>query len=753
MSTSHPASDDASRAAPASPSEEPRAAAPRVDVRRVEGPHVPASRVEASRVAVPRAAMPRDAGEPAASDLLRYLLVLRKRWPLIVAVCAVVVVAVGLGTALQTPVYRATGLIELRGQSGDGVSVEELFQAQRLSTQFLETQYGVLRSPAVAQRAMLAVGLLDPAAAGAADSAPVVAERTTAFAAGLIVDPVDGSNLVRVHYEAGDPRLAARVVNAVLASYTAMRAEVARGAVAQLATEVDSVRGRLAQSERQLLAYARRNGLVAKIRGGDAEELPHARLRVLQQQLAEADADRYGKESLYDLVRAPGDGLLESEILQALHVRLATLRSEHAKLRATFLDDYPRTRELSAQIGEVETLLARERGRLRGAIASRYQAAVRRQELLQRAVDEQRALVDGLGERAAQYGILARDVEAQQGLYAKLQERLRAAEVSAAVATTDVSVIQAAVTPAAPVRPDVTGNLTLALVVGLALGVGAAFARDQVDATVRNADDLQPLPVPLLGLIPSAPLTAATSERKGGRRLGGRLALPRAASAADLAFEQDALMEAFLSLRTAILMAGDAPASARSLVITSARPGDGKTTIAANLAMALARLDRRVLLVDADMRRPAVHRAFSLPRGAGLSECLRGETRWTSVVQRAVAPGLDLLLAGERLGASTELLASERTVELLDAAREAYDCVLVDSPALGINAADTRILSPLVDAVLLVVRSGSTPRALLAPLLRQTSNVVGVVLNGVDPRDFPAYYYAYGRELEHATTV
>jgi capsular exopolysaccharide synthesis family protein len=204
---------------------------------------------------------------------------------------------------------------------------------------------------------------------------------------------------------------------------------------------------------------------------------------------------------------------------------------------------------------------------------------------------------------------------------------------------------------------------------------------------------------------------------------------------------------------TAVLLANGPRHAPRSLLVTSAQPGDGKTTVASNLAISLARLGGRVLLVDADTRRPAVHRAFGIAVDRGLGEALRGEAAWPTLVRHDVVPGLDILFAGLRLRASTDLLASERLPMLLQEARQGYEYVVLDSPALGINAADTRILATLVDGVVMVVRSGTTPEPLVRTLIRRLPNMVGLVLNDVDHRRFPAYYYAYADDVAPAAPV
>jgi succinoglycan biosynthesis transport protein ExoP len=693
------------------------------------------------------------------SDLRHYWHVLRTRWVLIAGVVTAVVAAVTIGTLLQSRVYRATGVIEIRTQDAAVVPVNALFQSERLSTQYLETQYGILRSSALARRVITDLGLLEveefnpdagvPPGSAAPDSSEVWTRATALFRERLMIDPVTGSHLIRIHFEAGDPQLAARVVQSVLDNYRAMRVDGGRLAVSRLNEQLKTVRDKLVLSEQGLQDYVHENELfLVENVDGPAESIPTERLRHLQQQLTSAEADRYTKESLYSFLQTQGDGLLDSEVLRSLNVRVAVTRGEYAKLRATFTDDYPRTKEAKRELDELEAQLAAERARIRQAVSGNYFASVRRQGLLQSALETQKTQVDDLAGKTTEYRIRAREVEGQQQLYAALQQRVREAEVSAAFATTDVAVVDAPAPPLTPVRPVPLRNLQLALLVGLGLGIGLALLREYTDGTIRTEEELDTLSVPLLGMIPSVPaVDVATLPRL--RQLQDRWRLPGGSVVLEAGSDplwpridrpgrETILADAFSSLRTAVLLQADA-SEARSLLLTSAQPGEGKTTISVNLALSLARLDRRVLLIDADVRRPSVHRAFGIPSPPGLVEVLRGEAPWRSVVHD-VAPGVDVLAAGSPASAPSELLSSAGMRTLMSEALATYDFVLVDSPALFLNAADTRILAPLVAGVVVVVRSGITPRETIGRVLRQIPNLMGVVLNGLDRQRFPAYY-------------
>ena len=711
-----------------------------------------------SRAGVPVGASP-DTG--ATSDLRHYWRVLRARWASIVGTVALVVAAVAAGTFLQTPVYRASGVLEIRKQGEAVVPVDALFQSERLSTQYLETQYGVLRGSTLARRVIADLGLArleefnpdaaSPPRGAAADSSQVAAEVLERFEKRLLVDPVTGSHLIRVHFEAADPRLAADVVNSAFEQYQALRVLGGRAAVARLSEQTEAVRSKLSLAEQRLQDFVRANELFFVGNGADeAESVPDERLRQLQQELTAAEVDRYAKESMYNLVQTSGVGVVESESLGSLNVRIAELRGEYAKLQATFSDEYPRTREVRRQLDELESQLAVEGERIRQEVRGSYTAAVRRQSLLEQALNGQKARVDDMAGRSTEYRILARDAEAQQQLYAMLQQRLREAEVSAALATTEVGVVEPATPPLSPIRPVPRRNLQLAMLVGLILGVGLAFVRDYVDPTIRSADELDALPVPLLGMIPSVHEVEAPPVLRL-RQLQERWTQPRLPRAVERDGDppwpridqsdgsRTTLADAFGSLRTAILLEADASA-ARSLLLTSAQPGEGKTTVCINLALSLARLGVRVLVIDADIRRPSVHRALGISPSAGLVDVLQTGAGWRSRVRPNVSPGVDLLPAGIPPGTPSELLASPRMQSVVREAQALYDFVLIDSPALLSNVADTRILAPLVEGVVVVVRTGTTPREILGRVLRHVPNLMGVVLNGVEQRHFPPYY-------------
>jgi len=443
---------------------------------------------------------------------------------------------------------------------------------------------------------------------------------------------------------------------------------------------------------------------------------------------------------------------------------LAQLKREYADLSTTFTPEYYRVKQVQNQINEIEEVLARERERAAKQITNDYRAAVQREALLRQAFGNQEEQANLIAEKSVQYNILRREVDTNKQLYEGLLGRLKLAGVSAGLKASNIRIVDPAAPPDWPAKPRVLLNLALAVVLGLGMGVGAAFLQEHLDNTLKRSEDVERfLHVPALALIPSI---ESLNGRRGGiygiygrsKMLAGgvrasskptalvpKAQVPRWYRIDTQGEQHMALSEAFRTLRTSVLLStADRPP--RALLVTSSQPGEGKTTISANLAISLAQLGRRVLLIDGDMRRPCIHRAFQVKEGAGLVSYLTGQRAWQEAVQTTRVPGLDVLVCGPIPPNPAELLSSDRMRLLIREVVGEYDFVVLDSPPL-LNVADSRVLATLVEGVVLVVKGGATPRELVQ---RAQSNirdvgahVIGVVLNNLDVRADDYYYYRY----------
>jgi capsular exopolysaccharide synthesis family protein len=692
-------------------------------------------------------------------DLTLYWSLIRNQYRLVLSIAAVVLLAVVVGTAFQTPIYRATATVEIRRQAAEAVPVETLFESGAVSGQYLETQYEILNGRDLARHVVEALQLasleeFNPDA-GSQDqpgrTAESVERATRRFQDRLMIDPVRDSRLVRIYFESEDPVLAAIAASGVVDEYIQMRIAAGHEAVERLEGQADSVRERLVQAEAALQDFSERSGLSFLERGGGGtENLAQQRLRSLEEQLTEAQADGIAKASQYELIQRGDLEAFDSEVLQSLSVGVAELSGEYARLRSTFTDSFPRTREVKQQLEAMQGQLANERQRIASEIRGAHDAAERREQLLRGAVRTQRDSVAGLSGKLAEYRIVEREVAAHQDLYASLQQKKQEAEISAALAATEIGIVDRAEPPPGPIRPNGKRNAALGLIVGLILGIGAALLRELTDPTLRTADEVRAMSdVPILGLIPAVAVPLGTGEQVPERALSPRSSAGKAAADKRSWYRIDkddgrqaALSEAFGGLRTSVLFDHES-LSPRVLQVTSPHPGAGKTTVATNLAISLSRLGHAILLVDADLRKPSVHRALDLGRASGLAEYLAGYGSWGSYVRPDVVPGVDVLTAGAPADDPSELLSSGRMGQLIDEGRLGYDFVIVDSPAVFVNVPDARIISLIADGLVLVVRSRITRRETVSQMLRELPRVLGVVLNDVEGRHFPAYYSDY----------
>jgi capsular exopolysaccharide synthesis family protein len=735
-------------------------------------------------------------------DLLAWWRVIRKRRWTVLTAFSVLFVTVLAGSIEEKPVYRAKALIEIDKENPSVANPQELFQLDEVSDAYLETQYKVLASDDLAERVIHQLGLHRQAeflpsvrawpwsvsAAPALLSSPPIGRAAvpdlsvqetvlTRFQDRLEIRPIRRSRAVELRFDSQDPELAARAVNAVAENYIQKNLE-ARWDATQKASEwlslqLKDLKAKLEKSEDDMQKYAADNGLLYLETGkGDTESIVNQSVREIQEELTKAQADRMEKESIFRLLQS-GDygslpGVLDNKLLQDLTVRLADLQRQHAQLAATFTEDYPKVKEAQSQIAEIQSSLERERWRAAQKISNDYFAALRREKLVKQAFAGKQVEANQIAEKSVQYGMLSREVDTNKGLYEGLLERLKEAGVSAGLKASNIRIIDPGTVPYKPIAPNYPLNLGLAAFLGLGLGVCMAFLKEHLDQTIRySADVFHFLGVPVLGFIPT--IGALNGRKQKGiapadRELIFGLADPRTVAGGalledhppnDLGIHKgSAFSEAFRELRTSVILSASGRFT-NSILVTSAQPGEGKTTIAVNLAFSLAQLGKPVLLVDADMRRPSIQKYFP-QEGSELSSYLAGQGAWQQMVYPTSISRLHVLHCGPIPENPSELLSSDRMRALLQESMATYRFVILDSPPL-LNRADSRILGSMVGATILVVKGGETPRQVVQYAESQArsvgANLIGVVLNNLDSSLNDYSYYACARPNDQASAA
>jgi capsular exopolysaccharide synthesis family protein len=750
----------------------------------------------------------------AVPDLLEYWRVIQKRYATVL-VALLVVCMIGLfATFHGKPVYEAGALIEIQKENPDVPTLQELFQIEGVSDAYIETQNRILKSENLARRVITQVGLEKlpefmrrsgswQIAREKAAPEPVRAEFGISLAADktvpeevlknfeerLTVEPVKRSRLIEVTFESNDPNIAAQVVNTLTSAYIDANLE-ARWQAAQkasdwLSQQLLGMKAKLEKSEDELQKYGRGNGLLfLETEKGTSENIVVQRLRELQQELTKAQADRYAKESLYRLLEernyAELPGVFDNKLIQDLTARLADLQREQSRLSANFNPSYPRVKELQSQIDESKAMLEAERARAAGGIANDYKAAVSHEEMLQNAFTEQERQANDIAGKSVQYNILKREADTNKQLYVGLLEKLKETGVSSSLKATNIRVVDPAYPPKKFARPRILLDLSITLIVGMCLGIAAAFLQEHLDNTLKSSEDIERfLQIPSLGAVPAMELSANPRRMHGfqtnapmldaekvnggnghngrngnnGSKNGTQLAPPwnRIEVQDGGGHQHGALAEAFHGLRTSVLLS-TAKRPPATLLVTSAQQGEGKTTVAANLAASLAQLGDSVLLIDADLRRPSLQKFFQVSRSTGLVNYLTGDCDWRSLVWQAAPIGVSVLFCGPVPPNPADLLSSEYMRSLIREASKEYKFVVLDSPPL-LNLSDSRILATLVDGVILVVGGGTTPRELVQRAYLSAvdagSHVIGATINFADVRN-DYYYSGYHQEKEEA---
>ena len=737
----------------------------------------------------PRAAVPvRTESAPEEKHLWDYVRVVYKRRWIAVPALLLVFGTMTFNSMRETPIYRSQVQLLIEKDAPTVTTLDRMFQSQEgwYNDEFYQTQYRILQSRSLAKRTIDGMNLWEaprlgngpeprgrisasgtvwgvvdgavalvkrPFAGGETPaSTPSQAEalagenaaqsaRISEFLGALSIVPVRNTRLVEIRYTSTDPAFAAAAANAVAAAYIQQNMEfklnTSKEAGDFLADRLAEQRQAVEASERALQEFKEQNGAVSIAEG--TSTIAVQRLTDLNSALIKARTERINKEALFNQLKSmQASGTIETfpavlanDHVQGLKTNLAQVQREQAQLSERYLDNHPEMIKIRSAVQSAGAKLTGEISKVVEGVNSEYRAALAQEQSLQGALNAQRTEAVGQNKMGIAYNVLQREADSNRQIYESLLQQTKETGISGERRATNVRVVDEAEIPRGPISPDLRADMTFALVAGLVLAIGLAFGFEYLDNRIKTPQELKAhLGIPFLGMVPALP---ADKQIKNPLLDNG---VPQN------------FVEAFKSVRTNVLFS-TAEEGMRSLVITSAGPGEGKSLVASNLAMALAQAGQRVLLIDADMRRPRVHEIFGGEQEPGLSNVLAGNAKSAEAIRKASTAGLWVMPAGHIPPNPAELLGSRRYAEFIASLQLHFDWVVLDTPPVMV-VADSSIVANQSSGVVFVVRADHTSRQAVRAAVEQlegaNAHLLGSVLNGADLVRNPYYYSAYYRK-------
>jgi succinoglycan biosynthesis transport protein ExoP len=712
------------------------------------------------------------------SALGEYIRVLLKRKWTVLACLITIFSVVAIASLKMTPIYEASGSIEINKPDSGLVNFSNspTFNVDYYDPTELETEVMILQSDLLALQVVKELGLdrrpdfggKTPALPSSLDLAPDPLQadpaRTSALLGGfrgnLKVSLSPNTHIIKVSFRNADKDLTAHVVNTLMSTYTEnnfkSRFDSTMQASDWLSKQLVDLQMKVETSQEKLVRYQKEHEILGM---DEKQNITTQKLDELNKALTSAESERMERESIYRLVQsgdadtiASAASLLDaagtstqsaSGLLEVLRGKEADVKIQAAELSNQFGPSYPKVAQLNTQLKEIDAQILAETRKIAGKIRGQYMAALQRENMLHDALEKQKQEANKLNESAIQYSILKRDLESYRTLYEGLMEKMKQAGVSAGLKSNNFRIVDVARVPNVPIEPNIPRNLAFAFMLGLTSGVGLAFLLEGLDNTVRTTEQAQMISgLPPLGMIPLGSRTA----REGAN--AKRLVIATSKEAVELVTQvrpQSQMAESYRALRTSLLLS-NLGAPPKVIMITSALPQEGKTTTSINCAVVLAQKGIRVLLIDADLRRPSIHKTLGMGPRSGLSNVLTGSATLQQTITRStILPNLSILPAGTPPPNPAELLASPNMRDVLEELRGQYDHIVVDTPPT-LSVTDAVVLSPRADAIVLVIRSGHTTKQALRRsrdiLMQVNAKVSGVLLNAVDLSS-PDYYYYY----------
>jgi polysaccharide biosynthesis transport protein len=710
-------------------------------------------------------------GEPL--DLARYWRVPLKRKWLVLAVAAAAAGSALFWALRQPRIYEASATLDIEPNAPNvlGGQVSEVMDLGAgvywNNREYFETQYKILQSRETAQAVVERLKLdRDPRFFGSRAAPAKFNPRGVATTAEMLrgmlrVEPLKDTRLVRLFIQHTDPEMAQLLANTLARTYIDRNLDrvlaSTAGALDWLTKQADTLRTRLSDSERDLYEFKKANNVLS-VSLEDRQNLISNELQNFSDSLVKTRTSRIELEAQRRELMAAQESAKTGEpvwprassddLLREAESRYAKLLVDRKGLETRYGPRHPRVQDLEAQLVQVRAAVREQVERLLRANEFEYQAIRRKEHELERALGDVQARGLDLNKLSIDYNRLLRERQQNEKLYDMVLSRTKETDLAQLLHFNNISILDEALRPEAPVSPRTRVIGFVALVVGLGLGIALSFLLEALDFTVRSHEDLEAeLRVAVLGVLP-----AFAGGRRGSAQAGNGRRADSPGADGDLVVDAEPrsiVAECMRAVRTNLMfMTTERPL--RRVLVTSPGPEEGKTFVATSLAVVMAQSGKRVLIVDTDLRRPRMHKVFSgVDNGSGLTVAIAGQVRLEDVVQQTRVGQVSVLPCGPVPPNPAELLHTKRFAELLDRLGASFDLIVLDSPPLG-AVTDAAILSRLVDGTVLVARQGKTHKGSLRLASRQLqdlgSHVLGVILNDADFGRSSYYRYDYYRK-------
>lgn len=670
-----------------------------------------------------------------ARDYLSILI--RRKW-IVISFLFITVTTIIAATFMQKNVYRAIATVIVDAESPDVLSVKDIVKLGESNyfayKDYIETQQEIIRSRRMAHRVMKNLKLKDRTEfQEAKDPLETLLKK-------LRVELVRGTRILKINIDDNDPVQAARLANEFANVYAnsniSLKMKTSNDAEDWLKKEVDKQKTKVRDSEYKLQVYKEKNDIISI---ENKENIINDSLVSINGSYLAAQKKRVGAETTYkSLLDREGNLQLEklptlstdSDILKELKKEYLKQETILAEYRKVYKNKHPKMIRLFENIDYIKS-------RIKTEVENEYNYAKEDEAKFKKMLDDQKNESLALERRVIDYNALKREVETNERVLDIVLNRLKETSISSQVQTNNVRVQDLAEAPRKPIKPKKRLNVALAVIMGLTGGIGLAFFREYMDNTLKDPSEIAGLlQIPVLGSVPRVKTDGKSIKNK---------------SDIDKIVEKDSASlasEAYRSIRTGLLFSLDQSGSAKSIVITSSVPREGKTITAVNLAMMIANSGEKVLLVDADMRRPRIHTVFNMENKSGLSQFLTGDADLMEIANISGVDNLYIVTAGKGTHKPAELLSSNNMKIFLEKAGKEFSKIIFDAPPVGL-VTDAAILSSICTGTVLIAEGSRTNRELLKRskelLGKVNARILGVIVNNVSiSRDnyyYPHYYY------------